>query len=502
VRAKPALRSEHLAIVGGGLAGLCAGIYAQRSGFRTTVFEAHTAPGGVCASWRRGPYLLDVGIQMLIGTAPASPFHELLEEAGIIGRVAFTDMPELQRIEDVHGERVIVYRDPDALEAELCRAGPRDRARVRRFIRTLADFARFRPPVTITPETARLSEGIGAALSLLPIAAHALRYWKMPVARWVESFESPVLRNVFLTLFGMPDFPVMAMFSALGWFTGGQVGRPALGAAEIVAAVVDAYKAAGGELRCGQAVERILVEGDRACGVRLADGSEERADVVLGAADGRMTIFDLLGGKYCDAKIESYYRELALFRPLVTLNYGLAMPITRDPQCVVFGIEPAIAAPGTDLRVINVFHTTGVPGTAPEGHCVVRVGFESEYEPWAKLAQSPERYRAAKEKLAAGVLERLDARYPGFARNVRVCDVATPITLERYTRNWKGAYEGWLPTTRTFGLTMPKKLPGLGNFYMAGQWVAPGGGIPGVLRSARTTVMVMCKDLGHAFSAR
>ncbi len=40
---------------------------------------------------------------------------------------------------------------------------------------------------------------------------------------------------------------------------------------------------------------------------------------------------------------------------------------------------------------------------------------------------------------------------------------------------------------------MKKTLPGLENFYMIGQWVEPGGGLPTALRSGRCVAQVICK---------
>ena len=79
-------------------------------------------------------------------------------------------------------------------------------------------------------------------------------------------------------------------------------------------------------------------------------------------------------------------------------------------------------------------------------------------------------------------------------------DVATPITYERYTGNWKGSMEGWLLTTETIktamGRGMDKTLPGLDNFYMAGQWVQPGGGVPTAAESGRSAIELICKRDG------
>jgi phytoene dehydrogenase-like protein len=41
---------------------------------------------------------------------------------------------------------------------------------------------------------------------------------------------------------------------------------------------------------------------------------------------------------------------------------------------------------------------------------------------------------------------------------------------------------------------MSKTLPGLKSFYMAGQWVEPGGGVPTAAKSGRETIQLICKQ--------
>ena len=100
----------------------------------------------------------------------------------------------------------------------------------------------------------------------------------------------------------------------------------------------------------------------------------------------------------------------------------------------------------------------------------------------------------------AEVLERLEKHYPGISLLVEVTDVATPYTTWRYTRNHKGAYEGWLPVPETINARLEKTLPGLANFYMAGQWVMPGGGVPPCLYSGRHVAQLLCHRDRKPFS--
>jgi phytoene dehydrogenase-like protein len=87
----------------------------------------------------------------------------------------------------------------------------------------------------------------------------------------------------------------------------------------------------------------------------------------------------------------------------------------------------------------------------------------------------------------------LEKKLPGIKGQIEETDIATPVTWERYTGNWQGSYEGWLPTVKLFGKFLPRELPDLNNFYMTGQWVFPGGGVPMCMSQARRLVKYICK---------
>jgi phytoene dehydrogenase-like protein len=126
----------------------------------------------------------------------------------------------------------------------------------------------------------------------------------------------------------------------------------------------------------------------------------------------------------------------------------------------------------------------------------------SSYEYWKELAQDRAAYKEKKDQVARTVVELLDQRFPGISQQVEMVDVATPLTFERYTGNWKGSFEGWLLTPQnsfTVMNRMRQTLPGLQNFYMCGQWVEPGGGLPTSVMSSRRLVQAMCKQDGKKF---
>jgi phytoene dehydrogenase-like protein len=52
-----------------------------------------------------------------------------------------------------------------------------------------------------------------------------------------------------------------------------------------------------------------------------------------------------------------------------------------------------------------------------------------------------------------------------------------------------------------FGMHMDKILPGLDGFYMVGQWVEPGGGLPPAVMSGRNVTQIICKRDKRKFVA-
>jgi len=294
------------------------------------------------------------------------------------------------------------------------------------------------------------------------------------------------------------------MLMSFAWLHEKMAGYPLGGCLELVQGIERRYRGLGGELHLGSRVDKILVEGDKAVGIRLADGREHRGDTVISAADGHTTIYDMLGGRYIDDKLRADYDEPRLFPPLICVGLGVARTFDDIPPSVVgltFPLNPPVTTAEKERKRLHVQICNFDPSTAPSGKTVLKVQFNTDYDYWKKLRQEPERYAAEKEHVADQVVALLEKRFPGLAAKVEMRDVATPLTWERYTGNWRGAYEGWLPRGSLLS-RMSKTLPGLGNFYMAGQWVEPGGGMPTAVMSGRNVIQIICKEDKVKFAAK
>jgi hypothetical protein len=71
-------------VVGAGIAGLATGCYAQMNDYSTRIVEMHDKPGGLCTSWQRRGYTIDLCIHWLVGSKPGTGFHRLWQEIGLL----------------------------------------------------------------------------------------------------------------------------------------------------------------------------------------------------------------------------------------------------------------------------------------------------------------------------------------------------------------------------------------------------------------------------------
>jgi len=115
--------------------------------------------------------------------------------------------------------------------------------------------------------------------------------------------------------------------------------------------------------------------------------------------------------------------------------------------------------------------------------------------------ESPQNYLQEKERIVKATIAALEKKFKGIASKVEIYDVATPATYFRYTNNWRGSFEGWAPTPKALMKRISKTLPGLDNFYMVGQWVQPGGGVPPSAQSGRDVTQIICKKDNRKFRA-
>jgi phytoene dehydrogenase-like protein len=498
------MAQKTILIIGGGIAGLAAGCYAQMNGFRSHIFERHFLPGGLCTSWQRKGYTFDGCLQYLFGSAPGQPYAHLWQELGAAQNRRMIDHDAFMHVVDRDGTTVAAYADPDRLADHLLTLAPEDAAAIRGLAHAIRVFTRFDLSLLqITPRPLMGLLGFAALGSkMLPFVPATAAFGLDSAASYARRLRNPALRRAFPHLFGWSEIPMIAALSLMAYMHRGNASFPAGGSLAFAQAIEQRYRELGGEITYKADVERVLVENDRAVGLRLYDNTEIRGDYVISAADGRTTLFDMLDGQYINRRIRRLYSGRLPIRSQIQVSLGVARDLSAEPHWATYLLDDPLRAGGKEHRAIAVKHYCFDPCFAPVGKSAVAVMLPSDYGYWQRI-YGRRLYDTEQLQEVEPVIAFLDRRYPGLADQIEVLDVATPISYKRYTGNWLGATSGWLPSQPVLAemlLGVPKTLPGLANFYMAGQWVEPGGSVPLAAMSGRNALQLICAAEKQPFS--
>ena len=493
---------KRMIIVGAGIAGLSTGCYAQLNGYQSTIFEMHSTPGGLCTAWKRKGYTFDLSMHFLVGSR-SGPFHKMWQELGAMENQQFHYHNEIARVEGLH-KSLSLCADPSRLLDQLRALSPADAKLSQEFVRLVTGQGMMGAASLKPSELSGIFDKLKTFLAVLPHMGMLGRYGKKTFQEFIQGFQDSFVRDAVRFFVDAPDWPMQGFpLSAMAGMINSTVteaGVPLGGSQKVVFRIAEKYQKLGGEIIYNQRVKDVIIENNRAVGIRLEDGSEHRADIVVWAGDGHTVIFDILGGKYLDDRIRRMYKEWIPVQSLVHVSLGVARDLSEQPHRFIFELEKPILIAGQERRWLCLRHRCFDPGMAPPGKSTAEVWYPTSYEYWEELARDRAQYEDEKHRVADVTIAALDKRWPGFASRIEVVDVATPMTYVRYTGNWKGSPDGWYVTPENMmNQTPARSLAGLSDFYMVGQWTAPFAGTVISALSGRQLIELLCKYDKGAF---
>lgn len=292
------LKGARVVVVGAGMGGLAAALELAASGAGVTVLERHAAPGGKLREVRVGESGIDSGPTVFtmrwvfdeLFAATGRDFGDYLDlrQAGVLARHSWTDGSRLDLHADVERSAEAIARLAGEREAEAYRRFARH---TRRVFETL-DHAFMRVQ---RPGPVGLTRTLGLRRVPDLVAIKAFRSLWRELGRW---FTDPRLRQLFgryATYCGSSPFAAPATLMLIAHAEQAGVWTVAGGMQRLAEALAQAAAQAGAEFRYGCHVERIRIEGGRACGVELADGGHIAADAVVFNGDAAALATGLLG---------------------------------------------------------------------------------------------------------------------------------------------------------------------------------------------------------------
>lgn len=276
------------------------------------------------------------------------------------------------------------------------------------------------------------------------------------------------------------------------------------GMEHVIAALEKSARLAGVTIKTGAPVARVLIEGEAAKGILLADGSEVRAPVVVSGLSPVLTFLSLVGPRHLDtgfvrtignirtkgdtSKLHIALDRMPRFSELAPADHSGRLVIAPSSDHVERSFNPAKYGELPDQPVMEITLPSMLASTnAPDGACVLSANIQ--HTPFdLKLG-----WEGAKPELYQRVLTILEKHVPGIRKTVMGFELLSPPDIEaRYLMPGGHWHHGELqadqmmmmrPTHAASRYATP--IPGL---YLCSAGSHPGGGISGMpgLLAART----------------
>jgi phytoene dehydrogenase-like protein len=280
----------------------------------------------------------------------------------------------------------------------------------------------------------------------------------------------------------------------LSQFSLGDGNWPLGGSLDLARSIEKKFISLGGRIHYRKKAGKIMVRGNRACGIMLDEGTEVEGDAVVAAIDVHQTLFGLLDAELVPARTRKWFETMRVIGPVVQVSLGIRGGPFDCPCHLVRELDKPVKICGAEQRVIDLLYFADDPSLARPGAMVMTCLIAAEYEFWRRLARDRIAYEEEKDHAAAWVIDEVCKRVPAIRGCVETVDVTTPLTYERVTGVWQGAYEGWDFNRATCRIRFPRTLPNVKRLHLTGQWIKPGGGLIAAMTTGNETMQHISKE--------
>jgi phytoene desaturase len=487
-------------VIGSGFGGLAAAVRLRMMGFDVTVVEALDQPGGRARVFRRDGFTFDAGPTVI--TAPY-----LIEELFTLAGRSLSDYAKLVPVDPFYrvmfddGSSFDYVGEEERMLANVAAFSPRDVDGYRRLAKhaerifdtgysELADkpFHRASDMLRVIPSMMRLE-------SYRTVYGLVSRYVKDERLRRVLTFEP--------LLVGGNPFTTTSIYLLIHWLERKWGVHFAMGGTtSLVAALVKLLAELDVDVRLNAPVEEIEVANGKVRAVRLENGERISCSTVVSNADPTHTYTQLIPSRHLRHNAP---RKTARVRQSMSLFVAYFGARTTYPHLahhtIVLGeryrgllddiFKRRILAEDFSLYLHAPTRTD--PSLAPEGH-----------EAFYVLSPVPNTrsnidWNSRKHAYFDSIVERLESRLlPGLGAKLMSTSFLTPQDFETTLRSPDGAAFGPEPIlTQSAYFRYHNKSPDVEGLYFVGAGTHPGGGVPGVLSSAKVLERVVPHPRRH-----
>lgn len=467
-------------VIGAGIGGLTAAAILARNGKKVLVLEKNPVAGGYAVNFKRKGFEFDASLHLLNGFSKGKPTYRFLELAGIDKKVNFLKPKHLYRSVFPDYDIKVPQCDPQAYIEILAKYFPKEKNKLQELFKLMYRiYCRIQnigddkiSPSEFTNYVNKTYQDVldqfGIDKKLAAIISQV----------WPFIGTPPSQLPFFVFLYSFCDFIYNGGYYPQG---GGQA---------IANALVDVIGENNGKVLLREEVTQILIKDNVACGVVAKNGRSYLGNNIISNLDTRRTFCELVGKEYLpqslldkQSRMES---ALSAFHVYLGLNTNLRTigvsdyTIFLNPNYNLDSQYTAYLKSDFQKALIEIsFHSLLTNANSKKSTMtIISLG---EYSFWKNFSQKE--YKSKKIDVANILIDRAEPFVKNLRSHIEFIDIATPLTMEHYTGNYKGSIYGWTQNMSQYrAKRMSQKTP-IKNLFLSSAWTEPAGGIAGVMQS-------------------
>ncbi|MEA5466174.1 phytoene desaturase family protein [Leptothoe sp. PORK10 BA2] len=489
------MAQTEIVVIGSGIGGLCCASLLARYGYDVVVCESHTIAGGAAHGFERSGFLFDSGPSLYSGLSYSpspNPLRRVLDAIGEDVTWLHYDTWGCCLPEGDFDTRVGAEHFCQVLENLRGQDAAQEWRDLQRVMQPLGAAAIALPPAAMRLDLGALRT-IGPFVPSLLKQAPQVAKLTGPFSRIMDGivrdeFTRHWLDMLCFLLSGLPAEGTIAAevaFMFADWYRPGvQLDYPQGGSAALVAALGRGLKNHGGDLRLNAHVEEILLDGDRAVGVRLRNGQKIHGTEAVISNASIWDTLKLLPSLPPKLKRWTNQRQTTPeCDSFMHLHLGIDATGLDHLAChyiVMNDWSLGVDAP-QNLVLISIPSVLD-PNLAPAGKHTIHV-YTPGNEPyglWAGMDRHSADYAQLKQQRAEVMWRALERVIPDVRSRCQITLIGTPLTHGRFLRRHHGSYG---PAIRAGQGIFPGPRTPIKNLWCCGDSTFPGIGLPAVAAS-------------------
>ena len=479
-------------IIGSGIGGLVTASQLAAKGARVLVLEKYIIPGGSGGSFKRKGYTFDVGASMIFGFGEKGYTNLLTRALKDVNEYCET-IPDPVQLEYhlPNNFCISVDREYEKFIEKLTVRFPNEKEGIKKFYgkcEKVFNCLDSMPLLSIEDPSYLLKVFFKAPLSCLGLA----RWLPVNAGDVARKFikDKELLKFIDIECFCWSVMPAIKtpMINAGMVFTdrhAGGINYPKGGVGKIAEKLVSGMEKLGSKIRYKANVTEILLENEKAIGVKLSNGEEIYSDIVVSNST-RWDTFGLNENKKGLIKSEvvpkSEYKWSETYKPapsFVSLHLGVSQQIIEDSLNCHHIIVDDWDQLESEKGVIYISIPTLLDSSlAPEGNHIIHAFTPSSICEWENLTR--DEYLIKKQEYYLFLIEKISNIIPNLNEHINHKEIGTPKTHRKFLGRFEGSY-GPIPNKKLLGLLpMPFNSTKIKNLYCVGDSCFPGQGLNAV----------------------